>query len=275
MTLQFSLKHKHNKIFKMNNKEAIEYVGAVTKNLNFGIIKGIKKIENKFCPEKQRLLVSTQKGNYLFKFDHQINYENIDFLKYLNSENFPSQKIYLVMEETPFLGVVCSVYGFLDGKIKNSLSINETAKVAGLIAKLHNKSDYYLGNGLGEGGLTHGDLKLQNILFVKGDPYLIDFERMKIRPYLTDVTGYLFYNTLSGLTKNLLSFQEAKKNANLFLNTYSQQRGVLIRKDSFEKNIELHSNWFNSWKKESPNLKRRRAFVNKSLEILLNLDSEE
>lgn len=262
----------------MDKEKTIDYIKETTSNLGLGNVKSVEPLNNNLQPHKKRFLASTKRKKYLFKFYDGVIRENLGFLQYLNSVDFPTQRIYIPDGLPPIPDNGCIIYEYLGRVMKNSISFDETMNVSRLIARLHEESDNYTGKSKSKVGLTHGDLKLQNIIFVEGYLHLIDFEKMKERPYVADVTGYLFYNTLSDLSSGLILSKDATKRANSFREIYEECRDTKLGKESFSKYLMKHSQWFNNWiiarmKNKNGvdrNLSEKIKLIGTTLEVLLS-----
>lgn len=232
-------------------EEIRRFITKVSENLNLGDIIKIEEIAHRVYSQKRRFVIDTPKGRFFFKF-----YENgfpkdyVSFLNFLTLRNFPTPNLITLRPLMSPCNTPVLVYRFLGGKMKPFLDTSELRKTSQLIARLHSESDsFYRRRQPQEEGLTHGDLKLQNLIFDNNKPILIDFEKMKHRKYVSDVAGFLFFGTLSDIYNKYVSPDESNMRKNTFISAYETYREVKLDRSELARHIYYKRNWFVRWVK--------------------------
>lgn len=174
-----------------------------------GEIKSINQLATDHSEIKKYAVRGTKRNGLIKIYGEKYFYpKHLDFLNYLESINIPSQRlIYQDPTSQNSLNNPFIIFSYEEGTNKQFFAEGDVQEVSKLLARLHLTSqDYHLGYADVEEtfseGLIHGDTHLDNIVFSSGGPILIDFDHMKRRLYMRDLSEYSFYLSLIDLTRN-------------------------------------------------------------------------
>jgi len=223
------------------NRFNLRHAEEISNQLDLGEILKYKEISHRRVSRTKKFLIETEKGRFLAKFYEKNIPAYLDFLQWVHDRGLSCPRIldtsprYSSFSEDPFL-----IYSFLEGKLKDTLQEEELEKVGGLLSELHDFSDDYLYQvKYNSEGIVHGDLGTHNLVTNQERIYLIDFDEMKIRPYMRDVADFMFYYELKQLQK-----EKPLVKMNAFVESYKDGRKINFSKSFLQNEILKRSEWF-------------------------------
>jgi len=225
----------------------INYLQELSQTLNIGEVIVIEEFKKRNISKTSKFLIKTSTDKFLAKFyESEKLPQFLDFVEYLNSRDFPTNVLianrYFISPEK----IPCLIYSYVKGRTKSYLNEDEIRSVSELVARLHTESNlFYERKTTSDSGITHGDINLTNIVYNRNEkPFLLDFDKLKVRDYISDVASFLFFNSLSDLFPNDLEQGCVKLRGNLFIEAYENARQINLNKEQISSSLAYQSRQF-------------------------------